>query len=211
MLRSPRLLVCALLLVVAYCAAPQNVSAQSVGVNTSTMLMDGSFFTAGTTYYAAFQLTGGGTNNNSAALSSFNFGGGSALPRAVGDQTDPTFTLGPNPLDSNGIGQAGATLGLTITPADAFSLYSQMFTAGSSFSFNLALTNNFTPGNAPDAFTFQLYDAALDNLLFEQTINITGIPEPTTLLLTGISLAFAGVAVVRRHRRREVEDESAEA
>lgn len=206
MLRLLRLTLCSLVLLAGACFTIEDARAEAITLNTSTVLLDSSNFTAGTTYYAAFQLVGGGTDNNSALLSNFNFGaGGSVVARSASDPFAGIFVLASDPFDPLGIGQTGATLGLTIIPGNAFSLFTQQFTAGSSFSFTFSLTNNFLPGNSFDGFTFQLYDASLGTLLFEQTFDINGapqpVPEPATMLLFGTGLA-ACASLMRRHRKR---------
>ncbi|MGH9943757.1 MAG: PEP-CTERM sorting domain-containing protein [Pyrinomonadaceae bacterium] len=186
-------------------ASAQEAHADAISINTSTVLLDATNFTPGTTYYAVFQLTGGGTDNNSALLANFNFGSGNAIARAPSDPTFGTFIITPDPNASGGIGQAGVTLTLDITPGDAFSLYAQQFIAGNEFSFMFSLTNNFLPGNSFDGFTFQLYDASFGALLFEQTFDLTGapqaVPEPATMLLVGTGLA--GLAGAMRQRRNK--------
>lgn len=183
----------------------QEARADSIILNTSTVLFNNTTFTQDTTYYAVFQLTGGGTNNNSAFLSNFNFGGGSALARDPSDPTAGIFLITPDSTSAAGIGQTGSTLTLNITPGDAFSLYAQQFTAGNGFSFMFSLTNNFLPGNSFDGFTFQLYDASLGDLLFEQTFDITGapqaVPEPAALMLLGAGLAGIAGAMRRRSKK----------
>ncbi|MFL6231106.1 MAG: PEP-CTERM sorting domain-containing protein [Pyrinomonadaceae bacterium] len=178
--------------------------ADSVTLNTSTSLLDGTHFTAGRTYYVVFQLAGGGTDNNNAVVSNFNFGGGAMLARDPADPSFGTFAVAPNPADPTGLGQAGASLQLLIIPGDALSLFSQRLVSGSSFSFDFLLSNNFTPGNSFDSFTFQLYDADLSTLLYEQQFDITGAPQPTpepaALLLFGSGLTGLGT-MLRRHRK----------
>jgi len=180
--------------------------ADSITLNASTTLLDSTTFTAGTNYYAVFQLVGGGTDNNIAQLLNFTFTGGSVLARDLADPTSGMFGVGPAPGDVFGIGQPGATLQLSIAPGDAFSLYSQQIVAGTLLSFDFILTTNFTPGNSFDAFTFQLYDATLTTLLYEQQVNITGAPEPTpeptTLMLLASGL-FGAAAFMRRRSRTQ--------
>src|SRR4030095_3935776 len=86
--------------------------ADSVTLDSSTSLLDGSKFTAGTNYFLVFQLVGGGTDNNVAQIYNFAFTGGSALPRDPSDPTFGSFTVGPSAGDLSGFGQANSTLQL---------------------------------------------------------------------------------------------------
>ena len=61
------------LLLVAIALSAIDGRADSVTLNLSTSLLNGTTFSAGTTYYAVFQLVGGGTDNNIATLSNFSF------------------------------------------------------------------------------------------------------------------------------------------
>lgn len=179
--------------------------ADSITLDSSTSLLDGSNFTAGTNYFVVFQLVGGGTDNNVAQIYNFTFTGGSALPRDPSNPTFGTFMVGPVASDPAGIGQVGATLDLVITPGDASALFSQAINAGSVFSFSFLLSNNFVQGNSFDAFSFQLYSADFMTLLYDQRTDITGgpqpVPEPTALLLLGSGLT--GVAATLRRKRQK--------
>ena len=165
-------------------------------VDTSTSLLDGSFFTAGTIYYSAFQLTGGDASDSSAFVGSFDIGGGSAIAPGIADLVSGTYLVGPNAGDADGIFQTAGTLLLTVVPADSYSLYTQQFTAGSQFSLTASLNGVFL-GGTPDLFSFQLYDSSLSTLLYEQDLAIldnapTPVPEPDSagLFLVGLALVL---------------------
>jgi hypothetical protein len=167
-----------------------------IDLDNSTSLLDGSSFTAGTTYYTAFQLTGGDASNSSATVSGFDIGGGSAVAPSPADPVAGTYAVGPNPADPAGIFQTAGTLTLSIVPANSYSLYTQQFTAGTQLSFSVTLDGVYA-GGTPDAFSFQLYDSSLDTLLYEQDFAIlntapASVPEPGSagLVLAGLALVL---------------------
>jgi hypothetical protein len=175
-------------------------SAVTIEVDTATTLLDSSNFTAGTNYFAVFQLTGNTGLSNQASLSSFNFGGGSVFARDAADPVSGTFGLGPDAASTNGIGQSSATLDLSVDPVNSYALYSQRFTAGNLLRFDVVLTSLFAAG-IPDQFAFQLYDSELTTLLYEVALDLTAsapVPEPTTLALTAGALATLGLTRLRR-------------
>jgi hypothetical protein len=175
--------------------------ADSIVINSSTVLLNSTNFTGGP-YVAVFQLVGGGTDNNIAQLSNFNFGGGVVFPFDPLGGSSGLFAFGPDPSDLDGIGQSFGTLQLQIASGNASALFMQMINPGTLFSFDFSLTNNFTPGNSFDAFTFQLYDSDLTTLLYEQQFDITGAPqstpEPAALFLLGSGLSVLAGALRRR-------------
>ena len=177
-------------------------AATIVSVDTSTTLLDASNFTAGTTYYAAWQLTGAGASTNTATLSAFDLGGGAGINRQPGDPVDTPFTLGPNALSTAGVWQLSATLDLVVDPSDSFSLYSQQFVAGGSFAFRVDYTTDQIAGFTPDAFSFQLYDSTLSTLLYEVTLDLLPpgepIPEPSAWALALMGLGLLLTRLTRR-------------
>lgn len=175
-----------------------------IDLDNSTSLLDGSSFTAGTTYYTAFQLTGGDASNSGASLSGFALGGGSAAAPGPADPVAGTYAVGPDPADTAGIFQTAGTLALTIVPGNSYSLYTQQFTAGTQLSFSFTLDGVYA-GGTPDAFSFQMYDSSLDTLLYEQNFAIlnsapASVPEPGSagLVLAGMALVLL---LVRRGAR----------
>ncbi len=142
------------LLAILALAAP-GAHATIILIDSTTTLLNGADFLPGTTYYAVFQLTGAGATVNAATIGSFDLGGGSGILRDGGDLLDLPFTLAPDALDPFGIWQPDATLLLEVTPSDAYSLYTQKFISGSSFSFSVVLTSDLSPPWPPDQFAFQ--------------------------------------------------------
>ena len=197
-----------LLLIMAAAAvlAPLCHPATLISVDTSTTLLDASNFTTGVTYYATWQLAGSGTVSNTASLSAFDLGGGTGVNRQGGDPTDDAFVLGPNALSTAGVWQLAATLDLIVDTSDSYSLYTQQFVAGDSFAFSLDLTANLLAGNAPDAFTFQLYDANLETLLYEVSLDLLGereVPEPSALSLGFLGIGLLGaLRIASKHARK---------
>lgn len=184
------------ILLIALCAVPL-CPAVTIEIDGTTSLLDSSTFTPGTSYFAVFQLTGATGLPNQASLSAFDFGSGSVFARDVSDPAFGQFILGPNPASTSGIGQTAATLDLSVDLVTSYSLYSQMFTAGERFSFDLEFTTLFVNG-IPDQFAFQLYDPGLSALLYEVAIDLTpdtSIPEPGTL---GLTAAAVLAAITRR-------------
>jgi len=168
-----------------------------IDLDNSTSLLDGSSFTAGMTYYTAFQLTGGDASNSSASVSGFDIGGGSAVAPSAADPVAGTYAVGPDPADPAGIFQTAGTLTLTVVPGNFYSLYTQQFMAGTNLSFSVSLDGVFQ-GGTPDAFSFQMYDSSLDTLLYEQDFAIlntapASVPEPGSagLVLAGLALVLA--------------------
>jgi len=173
----------------------------TIVIDASTTLLDFSLFTAGTTYYAAFQLSGSGINENTAVLSAFQFGGGGAVDRDAADPLFGLFVLAPDDSAPSGIGQPSALLNLTVNLSEPFALYTQRFVAGSEFSFDFEVSQNYTPGFPPDQFSFQLYDEALRGLLHETVFDIQPsepAPEPELFWLTGVALLAVGVRSLKR-------------
>lgn len=180
--------------------SPRSTAATIVTLDSNTTLLDLSVFTPGTTYYAAWQLTGSGSVANTATLSAIVLDGGIGLSRQLTDPVDDSFTLGPDASSVQGVWQNAATLELLVVPLDALSLYTQQFVAGNSFGFRVDLTANQIAGFAPDAFTFQLYDSGLETLLYEVSLDLLPaeeVPEPSTLLLALLGIGFVAAKRLR--------------
>jgi hypothetical protein len=175
-------------------------------------------------FYVFGEFTDGngiGDANNTATLSSFTFGGGSALG---------------SPLLFGGASGSLET-GVTITDGSALGFFAEQFAPGLQLKFSLDLTLNDDSGETPDRFTFFLLDssevplptlAPFGDYLFGADIYSTGpifdaygsdtsrslsvggpasipvptitsvssVPEPSTIYLLGTALAM----VVLRHR-----------
>jgi hypothetical protein len=168
--------------------------AATLELDTSTALLDSSLFTTGTTYVAAFQLTGAGNGSTLAAMSLFDLGGGSGLPLSGADLTSGLFTVGPFPALSAGIWQPNGTLDLNVDLLNSSAVYTQAFTAGTVFRFDFLLTTSVVAGLTPDQFAFQLYDSGLSVLLYDTAFDAVpdvGVPEPGTAYLLGVAGALA--------------------
>jgi hypothetical protein len=194
-----------LALLLAFLAPLSHGSMVTIQMDNSTSLLDGSMFSSGTTYYAAFELSGSDNVNSQAWLTGFSLDGGLGLNSSGGDFVTGIFAVGPDSSDSAGIWQSGGTLGLQITedpsaPETAsFSAYTQQLVAGSGFEFTVDLSGVYLSG-IPDAFTFQLYDSGLSTLLYQQELDQTSttVPEPSTAWLC------APIALVGIWRRRAI-------
>ena len=100
----------------------------------------------------AFGLTNSDAGANQVSLSAFDFGGGSAV---AGSQD---CTLGGL---FSGLGCDGdLTTGVTLEDVDVAAFFTQQFEAGSTLSFLLTSTNNYT-GPVPDQFAMYLCDATI--------------------------------------------------
>ena len=116
----------------------------------------GDFFTPGTIYTVAFQLTGGTTSDSTAQIIAIDLGGGSVDPSTIAEGSG--VSAGPN-------GLADGSLTLSITPANSFTYFLEQYTAGSQFQFTVTLNGIYSPPT-PDEFVFQLYDQD-SNVLYE--------------------------------------------
>lgn len=179
-------------------------SANTLFLDNSTTLLDGSSLTAGTAYKAVFQLNSGGPLSATAGyLASFGFGGGTGFTPALYDFASGVLAIGPNPLAPLGIWQANGTLSLAVNSSNLAALYSQDFEAGTVLSFDFNFSTNLLPGETPAAFAFQLYDPTVSTLLHESAFDITAstanpTPEPALALPAALALA---VFADRRQRR----------
>ena len=174
-----------------------------VTIDQTTALLDSTLFTIGTTYYAAWTLSGGDASDSQAVVSQVMIPGGVIIPLDMTEFAFGNFTLGPNPADTGGIFQSAGSLNLQVTAQDSFSAFTQRFTAGSSLKFKVVTSGTFN-GGIPDSFAFQLYDSNLSILLYEQTIAIrdtttSGVPEPSTFAAMALLVALG--ANMRRNRK----------
>ena len=105
------------------------------------------------TQTAVFGLTNSDSSSNNVTLSSFAFGGGSVVSGSADCTLGGTFS---------GLGCSGdLASSVTLDDADDAAFFSQQFEPGSTFSFILNATNNFT-GPTPDQFAMFLCDGALN-------------------------------------------------
>ena len=190
-----------------------NVSAAPLMVTLDTSSLSG-------TQTVVFGLTNFDASSNTVVLSGFAFGGGSAVPATVDCTFGGTFS---------GLGCSGdLATGVTLEDLDpTATFFLQQFDPGSSLSFKLEATSNFS-GPVPDQFAMYVCDAALSTCYSDDAsgalllLDLTGAtispasftlfgasgeglpapvvtvaPEPGTLLL------FATAAAVAARRRRK--------
>ncbi len=172
---------CMPLLLVFVAELARATTVTTVFVDNKTSLLDGSSLTAGTTYYAAFQLTGGDASNSTALIA--DLGGGAPLALNPSD-TVGTFAIGPDPNSAAAAFQPFATLLLTVTPGNSYSQYAQKFVAGSALEFTVSLSGVFS-GGTPDTFSFQLYsDLPVDANPLNDTPNLQLYSQDLAILDT---------------------------
>ena len=94
-------------------------------------------------------IDGDGVANNSATISAFDFHGGNA--NGAGD------------CSFGGSGCSGDLYSaVNLTDADFAGIFFQNFTPGSTLSFHVNVSNNWTGSGSPDAFSISLYDDAFN-------------------------------------------------
>jgi hypothetical protein len=122
------------------CAAPAKADSSDVTLNTSTLTG---------TQIVVFEFTDGdGLIDNSLTLSSFNFGGGSAV--GLPDYGGTTGVSG------------NLTSGISMDDSSGFlALFVQDFNPGTSLSFLLNTTDNFA-GGSPDVFAMSVCDLSFN-------------------------------------------------
>lgn len=185
------------------CATSGFAQLYQVDINTSTL---------GSGYSIDLQFNDGGVlGNNTATLSNFTFGGGSAAGSPA------TFGGAAGSLQSNSV---------TFNNSSSFQELYEGFTAGSTLSFKVNLSNN-SDGATPDAFVVALLDNTLANIpttgfgsqllqidltgssLAPQsfagtgafsgvTVNVAPIPEPETYAMMIAGLGLLGFAARRK-------------
>ena len=100
----------------------------------------------------ALALTNADGSANTVSLSSFDFGGGSGVDGSA------DCTLGGT---LSGLGCSGDVVtGVTLQDVDFTALFTQQFEAGSTLSFRLTATNDFS-GPFPDQFALYICDATI--------------------------------------------------
>jgi hypothetical protein len=107
-----------------------------------------------------------------------------------------------------GVFQSHGALNMAPSATNTDIVYTQQFLAGQLFQFTVTLDGDYPGAPAtPDAFTFQLYDAGLDTLLYEQVLAVTSqdktlTPEPRSLAncLLGLTAMAATRAILRYQR-----------
>lgn len=202
LLKSPILLAIGLLLSI----DSANAALYHVTVDTSALNLPAN--SGNGPFSIDLQLNSGATTgNNTAVISSFVFNGGGA-------------TFGP----ANLLGGASGSLpgAITLTDTGAFNEFYQEFTPGTSFEFDLSLTENVDAGGIPDSFSFSILDGSLFSIpttgfgdsLFQVDLNpgsqapnisaatgsyvgVVAVPEPSSALL---GLAALGLGALRRRR-----------
>jgi hypothetical protein len=156
-----------------FAVLPVRADSTSFDVSLDTSALSG-------TQTLAFGFTDGdGAVDNNITLSGFNFGGGSALGT-------PTYS---------GAGVSGdLTAGVALNDSDFSSLFTQQFTAGSTLSFLMNTSNNFS-GGTPDAFAMYVCDALVSACYSDDqgtgamlTLNLLGgALSPSSFTLNGAS------------------------
>jgi hypothetical protein len=173
-------------------------SAGIITLDTSTLLLDGSNFTTGTSYVVAFQLnSGGGTASSQAIVDLLHLSGGTGFAFGPGDITSGLFAVGTDANHALGIWQPSGSLLLLVDPGNPSAVYTQGFQAGTGFRFQYSVITSQLLA-IPDQFTFQLYDAAFSNVLYEVAVDVLDTPEPSSIGLIGLSMAV----LLRLNRRR---------
>lgn len=204
LLRTPLLLAAGLFL----SSAAAHAAVYRVTIDTSTLAATGNG-----PFALDFQFNGGDTpGNNTAVISSFTFGGGSAL-------------AGTNVATTSDV---SGTLATTVTLANTlpFNEFYQQFNPGGLVQFDINVTQNLD-GVTPDSFAFAILDKDFfnidttgsgDNLVTFNidtagtltvntsqgqgvysgvTVNVSAVPEPSTAL---IGLLAGGLGMCRRRR-----------
>jgi hypothetical protein len=144
----------------------------SVTLNTAPLIGN-----ANAPFALDFQLTSGDTATgvvNTATLSEFQFGiGGSA------------GTGNPFSNSGNASGALSSIVKLNTSGSVFFNEFSQYFTPGSKFTFQLDLSNHPQPTPTPDEFTFQLIDKTSNEV---STTDPSGSNSLLVIDLTGVAL-----------------------
>lgn len=171
------------------------VTCATASADEFTVSLETSSLTGTQTLGFALTDDGDGNGNNTATLSSFVFGGGSA----VAGTEDCTLAGVLSGAGCSGNVSSGVTLSDGL---DAF--FTQQFDPGPLLSFSLSITNSFSGAGAPDQLAMYVCNAGRDMCYSDDqmtgamlTLDLTGSPlTPLSFTLNGASVQGLPAPVV---------------